>query len=70
MRGDVLLIETKGHEDLDDPLKIARLSQWCDDINTLQSKTKYDFVYVDEVSFQKYKPSNVKELVEAFQNYK
>jgi type III restriction enzyme len=69
-KGEVFVIETKGLEDLDDPLKIARLSQWCDDINGLQSKVKYDFVYVDEVGFLKYHPSSLKELVSNFREHK
>lgn len=27
----VYIVETKGGEDLDDPLKISRLAQWCED---------------------------------------
>lgn len=69
-KGDIFIVETKGHEDLDDPLKVARLSQWCDDINGLQAKVKYDFIYVDEEGFQKYKPSTLKELVGSFKAYK
>lgn len=69
-KDDVFVIETKGHEDLDDPLKLARLSQWCDDMNELQSKVKYDFVYVDEEGFHKYKPSSLKELVGSFREFK
>ena len=69
-KGDIYVIETKGHEDLDDPLKLARLSQWCDDMNELQSKVKYDFVYVDEEGFHKYKPSSLKELVGSFREFK
>ena len=68
--GDVFIIETKGHEDLDDPLKLARLSQWCDDINGLQTKVKYDFVYVDQEGFEKYKPDTLKKLVAGFREYK
>ncbi|MFZ2226941.1 MAG: DEAD/DEAH box helicase family protein [Candidatus Nanopelagicaceae bacterium] len=69
-KGEVIVIETKGQEDLDDPLKIARLSQWCDDINFLQAKVRYDFVYVDEKSFHKYQPSTLKELMAGFREYK
>jgi type III restriction enzyme len=69
-KGEVFIIETKGHEDLDDPLKVARLSQWCDDINGLQTKVKYDFVYVDEEGFHKYKPSTLEELVGSFREFK
>jgi len=68
--GVIYIVETKGQENLDDPLKLARLSQWCDDINGLQSKVKYDFVYVDEEGFRKYKPSSLAELVSSFKQYK
>ena len=69
-KGDVYIVETKGQEDLDDPLKVARLSQWCDDINGLQTKVKYDFVFVDQKGFEKYKPDTLKELVSSFREYK
>jgi type III restriction enzyme len=69
-KGEIYVIETKGLEDLDDPRKIARLSQWCDDINGLQSNVKYDFVYVDEEGFLKYNPTSLKELVSGFREYK
>lgn len=69
-KGEVFIVETKGQEDLDDPLKVARLSQWCDDINGLQTKVKYDFVYVDQEGFEKYKPDTLRELVSGFREYK
>ena len=47
----VFIIETKGLENLDDPLKIIRLRQWCVDVNSSQSDVKYDFVYVDQEKF-------------------
>ena len=46
--GGVFIIETKGLEGLDVPLKMARLKAWCRDVNQLQSGTHYDFVYVDQ----------------------
>ncbi len=49
------IVETKGQEDFDVPLKIARLRQWCEDINQAQSDVKYDFVYMDQEGFEKYK---------------
>jgi type III restriction enzyme len=67
---EIYIIETKGLEDLDVPLKIARLRQWCEDINRVQSKVKFDFVYVDEESFNKYKPSTFQELLTNFKEYK
>ncbi|MBT9166111.1 MAG: hypothetical protein DDT25_00784 [Chloroflexi bacterium] len=66
----VVLVETKGQEDLDVPLKMARLRQWCEDINRVQTDVEYDFVYVDEESFEKFKPSSFKLLMDGFQEYK
>jgi type III restriction enzyme len=67
---NVFVVETKGQEDLDVPLKMARLKQWCADINQAQSDVVYDFVYVDQESFEKYKPGSFKELVKGFLEYK
>ena len=52
----VVIVETKGQEDLDVPLKMGRLKQWCEDINRVQSDVTYDFVFVDQESFEKYIP--------------
>ena len=68
--GNILIIETKGLEDLDVPLKTARLKQWCSDINNAQSKVKFDFVFVDQEDFEKYKPSSISELTRNFTKYK
>ena len=43
----IFIVETKGLEDLDVPLKMQRLRQWCEDINRVQADVVYDFVYVD-----------------------
>ena len=67
---EVYIVETKGQEDLDVPPKMARLKQWCDDINHAQSKVRYDFVFVDEEGFRKYQPTSFAALVSAFQEYK
>ncbi|MDO9211494.1 MAG: DEAD/DEAH box helicase family protein, partial [Deltaproteobacteria bacterium] len=66
----IVIVETKGREDLDVPLKMARLRQWCEDINTVQSAVMYDFVYVDEESFEKYKPTSFRQLLEGFKEFK
>lgn len=68
--GRIFIVETKGQEDLDVPLKMNRLRQWCEDTNAAQSKTTFDFVYVDEESFNKYKPTSFTQLVESFREYK
>ena len=67
---NIYIIETKGQEDLDVPLKIERLKQWCEDINSSQSKIKYDFIFVDEESFHKYHPKDFQSLLNAFRQYK
>jgi type III restriction enzyme len=66
----VYIIETKGLEDLDVPLKMERLKQWCIDINNTQSAIKYDFVFVDEESFNKYTPKSFNELIKGFNEYR
>jgi type III restriction enzyme len=66
----IVIVETKGREDLDVPLKMARLRQWCEDVNRVQTVVDYDFVYVDEESFEKYKPTSFRQLLEGFKEYK
>ena len=68
--GRVFIVETKGLEDLDVPLKMQRLKQWCEDINRVQSDVVYDFVYVEQKGFDEYKPASFKQLVEVFREYK
>ena len=67
---EVVIVETKGLEDLDVPPKMARLKQWCDDINQAQNAVRYDFVFVDEEGFQKYQPNSFAELRNSFRDYK
>ena len=66
----IYIVETKGQEDLDVPLKMQRLRQWCRDINQVQSNVTYDFVYVDMDNFERFKPSSFKQLTEIFGEYK
>jgi type III restriction enzyme len=66
----IFIVETKGQEELDVPLKMARLRQWCDDINRVQADVKYDFVYVDQEGFEKYKPQSFGQLIGGFKEYK
>ena len=66
----IVIAETKGQEDLDAPLKMHRLRQWCEDINRVQSDVEYDFVYVDEESFEIYKPKRFRQLIDGFREYK
>jgi type III restriction enzyme len=66
----IYVIETKGLEDLDVPLKTERLRQWCEDVNNIQSEVTYDFVFVEEEEFHKYPPRSFGELVKNFIKYK
>ena len=66
----VFVVETKGLEDLDVPLKMERLKQWCEDVNKQQPEMVYDFVYVDQDSFERYKPQSFEGLKKNFKEYK
>ena len=65
----VFIVETKGLEDLDVPRKMQRLRQWCEDVNQVQSDVHYDFVYVDQESFEDYKPATFTQLTDGFREY-
>ncbi|MDP3279860.1 MAG: DEAD/DEAH box helicase family protein [Nitrosomonas sp.] len=67
---EIYIVETKGQADLDVPLKTERLKQWCHDLNRIQNEVSYDFVYVDEENFNKYKLKSFVELVKSFVAYK
>ncbi len=58
----VYIVETKGREDLDDPLKIKRLIQWCEDANARQKKIVYKTLYVRQEEWEKYRAKNWDEL--------
>ena len=68
--GQVVIVETKGLEDRDVPLKMERLRQWCEDIGRVQKNVAYDFVYVDGESFGKYRPTSFRQLLDTFREYK
>lgn len=68
--GTLYIAETKGREDLDVPLKMERLKQWCIDVQQVQPETKIDFVYVDQESFESYRPKSFSNLVAGFREYK
>ena len=66
----IAIVETKGQADLDVLPKMARLRQWCEDINQIQSSISYGFVYVDEEAFKQYKPKSFAELVANFRQHR
>ena len=70
-QGTVWIIETKGREELDLPQKMARLKQWCADATAAEENgIRYDFVYVDQVGFEKHKPATLADLATSFTEYK
>ena len=66
----IVIVETKGQEDLDVPLKMGRLRQWCEDINRVQDEVTFDFVFVDQEGFDTYKPTSFQSLLKGFSKYK
>ena len=67
---EIVIVETKGLEDLDVPEKMKRLQQWCNDINKVQKDIKFDYVFVKEENFHKYQPKSFNELLSNFREYK
>ena len=70
--GTVWIIETKGRVELDVPQKMTRLRQWCEDATAAskeQSGITYRFVYVDQESFNQYRPVNFASLASSFTEY-
>ncbi len=62
----IYIVETKGREDLDDIEKIKRLGQWCEDASERQKKIAYKMLYVKQEEWDKYKPTNFKQLIKVF----
>mgnify|MGYP003796952349 CR=1 FL=1 len=67
---EIYIVETKGREDPDDPLKIRRLNQWCSDINSVQSEVRFDWIFVDQETFESYPPRDFEQLVQNYRKYK
>ncbi|MBU1110584.1 DEAD/DEAH box helicase family protein [Patescibacteria group bacterium] len=63
---EIYILETKGQVDLDVPLKLERLKQWCDDINKTQTQFKYSSLYIEQEKFNRYNPNDFATLVKAF----
>ena len=68
--GRIVVAETKGLEDLDVAPKMHRLGQWCEDVSEALPDVSFDYVYVDEESFQTYRPGTFQQLLEGFTAYK
>lgn len=68
--GKHYLVETKGLEELDLPLKMRRLRQWCEDVNRSSDAVRWDYVYVDQDSFENYEPNTFTDLVKSFTRFR
>ena len=64
--GEMWLIETKGREDLEDPLKRKRLVQWCEDASAILVDRNFRPLFVRQEEWEKYRPKNFRELCAAF----
>lgn len=70
--GTVWIVETKGREEIDLPQKMKRLKQWCADATAAvmpEKGPRYQFVYVDQRSFEQHPPSTFAQLAAGFQEY-
>lgn len=70
--GNIWIVETKGREEIDLPRKMARLAQWCHDATEAvlaSGGPRYGFVYVDQESFERYKPDTFAALLSSFREY-
>jgi type III restriction enzyme len=63
---EVWIVETKGREDLEDPHKVERLKQWCEDVNKKSVETKYSWLYIKQELFEKFRPKQFAELIKSF----
>lgn len=66
----IVIVEIKGNADLDTPLKMERLRQWCEDANKAQNEVKYECLYVEQKEFEKYRPGSFGMLPGIFKNIK
>ncbi len=66
----VVIVETKGQQDVDVEPKMLRLKQWCGDVNAVDENVDYDFVYVDQESFDQFHPTTFAQLISSFRDFK
>jgi type III restriction enzyme len=67
--GKIWIVETKGREELDLPQKLHRLAEWCEDATAAdadETGTTYNWVYVDQKSFDEYRPDTFAALAASF----
>lgn len=64
--GDTWVVETKGREDLNDPLKWARLERWCEDASAHDGPRRFHALFVREEDWENYRVTSFGQLVTAF----
>ncbi len=57
-----IIIETKGREDIDVEHKDKRIRLWCEDATNVMG-SKWSFIRVDQVDFEKYRFKSINELI-------
>lgn len=67
--GRIVIVETKGLEDLDVPLKMARLKQWCEDVSAADPSHVVSFLFVESEVFRSAPPRRFADLEGGFQSY-
>lgn len=67
--GRVVIVETKGREELDLPLKMSRLRQWCEDVNKAEASTRVSFAYVNQEDYEKFQPKTFGDIEKGFREY-
>jgi type III restriction enzyme len=69
--GTIWIAETKGREELDLPQKMARLKLWCADATAAEDNgRRYDFIFVDQIGFERHTPGTFSVLAASFTEYK
>jgi type III restriction enzyme len=62
----VYIVETKGREEDDDKLKFERLQQWCEDVNSRQTRITYKALYIKQEEWVKDRLKNFDEVIRLF----
>jgi type III restriction enzyme len=61
------IIELKGRQGAEDMIKKERLEQWCQDATREdKNKTKYSAMYIQEDSWERYRPRNFSALIDMY----
>jgi type III restriction enzyme len=63
---EIWIVETKGREDLDDPLKWERLQSWCTDATAHDAGRSFHPLFVRQENWETHRPKSFGELLAAF----